>query len=323
MLGLVNDTREGEGLVPLRLGANTAAQAHAEASLVGGINSHWDLAGLKPAMRYSLAGGYQRNQENVFRNRCRGGCSFSLREQIREIMMVWMSSPDHRREILRPNHRMVNIGLAWQHDFFRGSYVFNVVQQFEGDYVQYETLPTIGDDGRIALAGTLRNGATLHEARDLSIQVYYDPPPQPVTVGQIDRVYGSNPGLYVAKLRRPLSDGRHYTMETGEVTNELRPAPYDFPLDSPPCWDDWDECRALDWEARAAPTTAVTSTRHRITAARWNTTATSFDVVADFSPVLDQYGAGVYQVDLRAILNGEEVLVSEYAVFYGASAPGG
>ena len=127
-------------------------------------------------MRYSLAGGYQRNQENVFRNRCRGGCSFSLREQIREIMMVWMSSPDHRREIpARQPPDGPNIGLAWQQDFFRGSYVFNVVQQFEGDYLQYETLPTIGDDGLIALTGTLRNGATLPEARDLSIQVYYDP----------------------------------------------------------------------------------------------------------------------------------------------------
>ena len=41
------------------------AQLYAEASLAHCFSSHWGLDGLKPYMRYSLAGGYQRNAENV------------------------------------------------------------------------------------------------------------------------------------------------------------------------------------------------------------------------------------------------------------------
>ena len=152
------------------LGTNTAAQAHAEASLAGGFNSHWGLDGLKPAMRYSLADGYQRNQENVFRNRCRDGCSFRIREQLEKAMEFWLNSPAHRKEIMRPSHMLLNIGLAWDHAPLHGDYVFNAVQQFEGDYMEYRALPRIDEDGRITLAGTLRNGAALTEAKDLSIQ---------------------------------------------------------------------------------------------------------------------------------------------------------
>ena len=46
------------------LGANNAAQLHAEASLQGCYSSHWGSNGLKPYMQYSLAGGYQSNGEN-------------------------------------------------------------------------------------------------------------------------------------------------------------------------------------------------------------------------------------------------------------------
>ena len=40
-------------------GSNNAAQLHAESSLQNCISSHWGLDGLKPYMRYSLAGGYR------------------------------------------------------------------------------------------------------------------------------------------------------------------------------------------------------------------------------------------------------------------------
>ena len=52
-----------------------------------------------------------------------------------------------------------------------GKYVFHAVQQFEGDYVEYSALPTIDSDGRLSMVGSLRNGTTLNEGSDLSIQV--------------------------------------------------------------------------------------------------------------------------------------------------------
>ena len=64
MLDLINAARAAAGVDALTLGENDAAQLHAEASLAGCYSSHWGRDGLKPYMRYSLAGGYQANSEN-------------------------------------------------------------------------------------------------------------------------------------------------------------------------------------------------------------------------------------------------------------------
>ena len=65
MLELINAERTSAGLNPVVLGDNIAAQLHAEIALANCFSSHWGIDGLKPYMRYSLAGGYQSNGENV------------------------------------------------------------------------------------------------------------------------------------------------------------------------------------------------------------------------------------------------------------------
>ena len=64
MLELVNAERERAGVPAVVLGENAAAQMPAEASLENCSSSHWGPDGLKPYMRYSLAGEYQANGEN-------------------------------------------------------------------------------------------------------------------------------------------------------------------------------------------------------------------------------------------------------------------
>ena len=64
MLRLINNERRSAGVPEVELGVNDAAQLHAEDSLEGCHSSHWGSDGLKPYMRYSLAGGYQSNGEN-------------------------------------------------------------------------------------------------------------------------------------------------------------------------------------------------------------------------------------------------------------------
>ncbi len=64
MLELINEERAKAGVQPVTLGDNIAAQLHAESSLANCFSSHWGVDGLKPYMRYSLAGGYQSNGEN-------------------------------------------------------------------------------------------------------------------------------------------------------------------------------------------------------------------------------------------------------------------
>ena len=143
MLELINDERVSAGLNPVVLGDNAAAQLHAEASLENCFSSHWGIDGLKPYMRYSLAGGYQSNGENGSgRSYCikasDGYRTNSSAEQgIRRAMDGLMDSPGHRDNILDPWHKKVNIGLAWDR------YNFQVVQHFEGDYVLYDELPVI------------------------------------------------------------------------------------------------------------------------------------------------------------------------------------
>ena len=299
------------------LGDNPAAQRHAEASLDGDYLSHWDLEGRTPLMRYSLADGYQHNQENVFRSLCSGRCnSIMLEERIAEAMAGWMSNPGHRKEILRPTHRKLNVGLAWSvGSSLDSGWKFNAVQQFEGDYIDFSVLPNINGQGQISMAGVFKNGAALGESRDLGIQIYFSRWPEPVTLGQLQRVYGVDADLYVAKLRRPLPEGRIYTTETGVVENQLIRAPYDIPADLPPASSSA-ERRAFKTAAQNAPTVVIESTRHRITADLWNTSETEFDVKADFSMVLTEYGSGVYEIVVWALIDGEAAIVSEYAVFW-------
>ena len=64
MLELINGERTKAGVPMVALGENVAAQLHAEEALAGCYASHWGADGLKPYMRYSLAGGYQSNGEN-------------------------------------------------------------------------------------------------------------------------------------------------------------------------------------------------------------------------------------------------------------------
>ena len=176
MLELINEERVKAGVPPVTLGDNIAAQLHAEASLAGCFSSHWGIDGLKPYMRYSLAGGYQANAENG------SGSDYCIKAwegyralgnieaKIRETMDGWMESPGHRRNLLDQRHKNVNIGLAWNR------FNFAAYQHFEGDYVEFNGLPDI-EGGILSLAGQVKNGASFDRDDYIDVNVYYDPPP--------------------------------------------------------------------------------------------------------------------------------------------------
>ena len=316
MLDLVNGHRATENLKPLVLGNNPAAQMHAEAALAGGFNSHWDLNGLKPGMRYTLAGGYHFNQENVFRNICTNCGVIDIVVVVEESVQAWMDSPGHRKEIMRPTHRKLNVGLAWEGGTQKGdNWVFNAVQQFETDFLTYLSLPTIDAEGYLSLSGTLTNGLQLTEGSNLGLYVYYHEPPRTLTLGQLQRVAGVTKGLYVAKVRPPAPPGTSYKESSamGIVENELVVSPYSLSPDLPPVWTK-QERQDLKRAARSLEPQIVESTRYRITAEHWDVGAVAFDVRADLNVVLDEYGPGVYDVIL--ILDDENIAISEYTVFW-------
>ena len=323
MLQLINTHRAEAGTEPLVLGDNVAAQLHAETAKGNCISSHWGIDGLKSVMRYSLAGGYQSNSENVngldYCYTSQSGVKEigSIEQEIEDAVDGLMASAGHRETILTPEYRMLNVGLAWDR------YILWVVQVFEGDYVEYSDLPAI-TDGVLTLTGTVKNGVSFLGSGDLIVGIFYDPPPALLTRGQIARTYCSRQGPAVAFLRRPIPENRRYTED--EFTRSYAPCldPHDVPADTPPprspgeAVDLW---RAAYEASKARPATTIT--RPWVTATEWIAQDSDFSVKADLSEVIADHGAGVYTILVWGWLpeTSKRILISEYSIFHDVTVP--
>ena len=315
MLELINIAREDAGVPPVALGDNDAAQLHAESALANCFGSHWGIDGLKPYMRYSLAGDYQSNGENgLGADQCFGDGYApieSIKGEIRSGMRSWMGSSGHRDNILHKHHKKVNIGLAWDKHNIRA------YQHFEGDYVHYDRLPSIGADGILSLSGTTKNGAEFASKEDLGVQIFYDPSPHELTRGQLARTYAYCNGQWIASIRRPLTDGSFWVGDDKfSHTNATCLDPYHIPADvsAPPL---------LEGERNATSIYEVTqtSTVRRLTASRWDVSDTAFSVTVDIRETLREHGEGVYTITVWGPIDGEGAVISVYSIFYGITAP--
>ena len=322
MLELINEERIKAGVEPVVLGDNFAAQLHAEAALENCFSSHWGIDGLKPYMRYSLAGGYQSNGENAYGgNYCITAADgyralASVGEEISEAMKAWMDSPGHRANILRPSHKRVNIGLVWDR------YNIWAVQHFEGDYIEYDQLPSI-ENGILTLSGTVKSGVRFRNPRDLGVLILYDHPPHTLTRGQVARTYCYDSGRPIAGLRQPLDSGYYYPSDEFTQLYTPCPDPYDVPEDAPAPrsnTEDW----ALQLEAIDASQKrdVKTVTGSWITASKWAaTTKHGITMEADLTDLLELYSAGVYTILVWGRIDGQEAVISEYSIFYGVRSP--
>ncbi|MDE2802514.1 MAG: CAP domain-containing protein [Chloroflexota bacterium] len=321
MLELINAERERAGVAPVVSGTNNAAQLHAESGLKNCVSSHWGVDGLKPYMRYTLAGGYQSNGENGRGlDYCISASDWvlqldSLESEVADAVRGWMGSPGHRRNILDPTHRKVNIGLAWDR------YNINAVQHFEGDYVVYDQLPAI-ESGILRLQGTLKNGAVIRGEDDLGVQVFFDPPPHPLAVGQLSRTYCYTNGLKVASLRPPLTGGWFYDTHQFTQQYDQCPDPYAVPTDAsvPRSPDE----ASLHYDAAKTASQSIPSATRTIpwiTAQTWQFGSDSFTVDADIRGIFGQYGPGVYTIVVWAWLMGDDNVVSEYSIFHEITPP--
>ncbi len=321
MLELINAERTKAGLGTVELGDNIAAQLHAEASLENCFSSHWGMDGLKPYMRYSLAGGYQSNGENghgldyCIKSRDNYRPLASITQEIDDAMEGWMASPGHRDNIMDKWHKKVNIGLAWDR------YNLFAYQHFEGDYVEYDQLPSI-EDGILALSGIVKNGADFNGDRDLSIQIYYDRLVHQLTRGQIARTYCYDLNHPIAALREPLADGWYYPTDNFKDAYNPCPSPYDVSPDAaaPRSHDEahrfWQDAyrssQAQEYVAITVPW---------ITASLWRAAGSYFIVEVSLEDLLSTYGDGVYTVVLWGPIDGESTVISEYSMFVGITPP--
>ena len=275
---------------------------------------HWGPDGMKPYMRYTLAGGEQYSAENVFAiDFCPDDPDTYVAEstiaQIDFAMDLFLNSPGHRQNILNPHHRNVGIGISYR----RPTIWF--VQLFVGDYIEYETKPTI-DSGMLTLSGQVKNGADI--SGRLSMIIYYDRPPKPLTRGQLSRTYCYTNGLPIAGLRPPLEAGSSYTEDeaTINVNSKQCPDPYDIdpdapaPMSSQEARSNWQQVRDL---SQAKVSRALTLPW--ITAEEWTTHGNNFTLTVDISRLIDTHGDGVYTIMFWGEINRQRAPISEYSIF--------
>lgn len=185
MLDLINADRAKAGVGPVAMGSNTAAQQHAEDMLKNFYLGHIDSGGMKPYMRYTLAGGLGASGENAGYSGTqdpsdrRNYRSIDPKRHLAEHEYAMMyddafSNWGHRDNIIEAQHQFVNIGIAYD----RTRLTFS--QQFEERYVNFSTPPKL-DNGNLILAGSLDPSV----GKLQSIDVYYDPPPSGFTHGQL------------------------------------------------------------------------------------------------------------------------------------------
>ena len=321
MLNLVNEKREWADAPPLVLGDNPAAQLHADESLANCMFGHWDAYGTKPYMRYSAVGGYQSNGENSL------GSRYCPRPEERYVLTIpeqsvagsvegWMKSPGHRRAMLDPAYKKLNIGLAWSdHGFF-------AYHHFEGDYVEFDALPAITSGGMLHFAGSLKNGASFTEGNGMYVAVHYDPPLKRLTRGQLAASHCYADGVRVASLRRPLTGGRFWTNEPSEyeLSSCLDPYGIDPDAPAPTSFREVDRIRAeaKAWSAQKEPETVLVPW---ITATVWKWEDSSFEVEAHIGEVLQEHGDGLYTVMINASVDGEPEWIAQYSIFRGVEPP--
>ena len=209
----------------------------------------------------------------------------------------------------------MNIGLSWD------KYNFQIYQHFEGDYIEYDQLPTIGN-GRLTFSGTVKNGVQFADKKDMGVQIYYDSPPRELTRGQVSRTYCYDLGFQVAALRPPLNRGWHYPHTAFPKSYKPCPDPYDVPADAPPA-QSYDESHEL-WEE------AYDASKNRkeqtiivpwITASEWTASSKTISATANIDEVLKEHGDGVYTILVWGKIGGERAIISEYSIFHGITPP--
>ena len=317
MLELINNQRTASGRETVVLGRNVAAQLHAESMLDDCFASHWGLDGLKPHMRYALAGSHQLGRENI------SGLSYchtdagslppydDLHAKIEHSLGNWIGDQGTWDNIKRESHRTVNIGLAWN------KYQVFMVLHFEEDYIERLEAATIEDE-YLTLAARVQNGVVFDDPRNLLIEIVYHPPVRALTRGQLSRTYCYDSGRPLAALRPVPLGGRGHYLESYLDSYKPCADPYDVPADAHPPQSARD---ARYHHNEAAESETVRYSIPYINADEWLVTEESFSIQAHIPELLATWGPGVYTVLVYGPVGGEDTLILEYPIFYGIDRP--
>ena len=297
LLYLINSERVLARVPPLNLGFNASAQQHAENMMQYGYRSHWDVHGLTPQMRYTLAGGTNRVRQNiagpiVIPATGQTGDE-TWRAVIRETHQGFMSGSAERVNVLDPWHRSVSLGLSCNESQCW------VVQQFETDHLEFVKLPAISGT-KLETEGQFSQGLELD-----AVAVWFHLHPRRLSLGQLDATYrygfGQRP---VTFLRPPAPPAGHYADSLVSYAWDTGIDPYTLESDLP-------RSPAPPLAIEVAHSAAVPWT----TADLWSQDGPTFAVEADLSEVISFHGAGVYTVQIWGKRGQERVPLSNFAIF--------
>jgi hypothetical protein len=168
MVELINRDRASEGLPPVTLdeGAAThAGQAHADDMAENGYLGHWGTDGSVPESRYTAAGGKHMVLENAScfvdakHRPLDAHTKFDPAEiEHTEAMFFGEVPPNdgHRKNILKPWHTKVGIGIAQPRATPTEIPVPCIAQEFVDDYGTYADIPAVATIGaRIHVAAKI------------------------------------------------------------------------------------------------------------------------------------------------------------------------
>jgi uncharacterized protein YkwD len=198
LLGLINRDRAacGRGPVALDETACKAAQFHTDDLAARGYNDHYDPEGRSPDWRYTLLRGTNMIAENNLGPYCDPKWKYELapaqfftKNQLEKVQSGFFNErppqDGHRKNILRPQHNRVGIGLSVCNVMDTdGSYGFRYVtccQEFMDAYGKFSALPLSARHGEtLSLQGKLDKGVQLY-----CVEVMREEFPKPVPMPQL------------------------------------------------------------------------------------------------------------------------------------------
>ncbi len=177
--------------------------------------SHWDTQGLKPYMRYTIAGGVGYMAENVAYIQAvssyRTTAAVEGAIKTLEYQMVYNDAAHnngHRDNILDPYHTGVSIGIAYSADDVY------LVEDFTSDYLNWTTPLAMTNTGTVSLSANLSgaNGVTGDGIQ--MVEIFFDATPAQLTSAQLSASpYDSEytQGIFVAGV---VQQGYHISQGT-------------------------------------------------------------------------------------------------------------
>ena len=132
----------------------------------------------------------------------------------------FLNSPGHRQNILNPHHRNVGIGI------YIPTAPPSGLSNSSSETTSNMRLSRTIDAGMLTLSGQVRNGADISE-QSLSLIIYYDRPPKPLTQGQLSRTYCYNNGQRIASHPSPTRTriGLYTSTKPPSIIVDSKPVP--------------------------------------------------------------------------------------------------